>query len=119
MSDKTKPVDNEKVVNITPEAMTELKRLLSQESDEDVFLRIGVAAGGCSGMSYSLAFDNKIAEHDQQYEYDGVKVVLDTRAIPYLNSSTLDYKGGLLGGGFHFQNPNARRSCGCGSSFTC
>ena len=70
-------------------------------------------------MSYVMAFDNQKASQDEEFNYDGVRVVVDGRALPYLNGSVLDYKGGMLGGGFQFENPNASRSCGCGSSFTC
>ena len=119
MLDNSISSDKDRAVTITDTAIAEIKRLLDQESDPDLFLRIGVAAGGCSGMSYVMAFDNKLAEHDRQFDYHGLKVVVDSHALPYLTGSVLDYKGGMLGGGFHFSNPNARRSCGCGSSFTC
>lgn len=119
MSTNTNQKAENQVVNITAEAIEEIKRLMSEEKDNNLFLRIGVAAGGCSGMSYSMAFDTETTENDQNFEYNGIKVVIDNRAIPYLQGTILEYKGGLLGGGFNFNNPNARRSCGCGSSFTC
>lgn len=119
MTDNTSPVNNEKVVSISDTAVAEIKRLMEPEADPKLFLRIGVAAGGCSGMSYVMAFDTENQEHDQEFNYDGLKVVVDSRALPYLSGSVLDYKGGMLGGGFQFENPNAKRSCGCGSSFTC
>ena len=111
--------DKNQTVTITPAAIAEIKRLIEQEKAQDIFLRIGVAAGGCSGMSYMMAFDNQLGEHDRQFDFDNLKVVMDSRAMPYLAGSVLDYKGGMLGGGFQFENPNAKRSCGCGSSFTC
>lgn len=119
MSENSISSDKDRAVTITETAIAEIKRLLQQESESELFLRIGVAAGGCSGMSYVMAFDNNLAEHDRQFDYDGLKVVVDSRALPYLSGSTLNYKGGMLGGGFQFENPNAHRSCGCGSSFTC
>ena len=119
MTDNTTPANDEKVVSISDTAVTEIKRLMEQEADPKLFLRIGVAAGGCSGMSYVMAFDTENQEYDQEFDYDGLKVVVDSRALPYLSGSVLDYKGGMLGGGFQFENPNAKRSCGCGSSFTC
>jgi iron-sulfur cluster assembly accessory protein len=109
----------EHVVTITPEAATEIKRLIQLEHEQPLHLRIGVAAGGCSGMSYSMAFDTSIKDNDLQFDHDGITVLIDTAAAPYLAGCILEYKGGLLGGGFNFSNPNARRSCGCGSSFTC
>ena len=110
----TKPL-----IYITPTAIVEVKRLLGLEKEQGLFLRLGVAAGGCSGMSYSMEFDSTAGDQDQTFEYDGLKVVVSQKALPYLGGTTLDYKGGMLGGGFHFENPNARRSCGCGTSFTC
>jgi len=119
MNENTNSTDKDQAITITPAAVDEIRRLLTEESEKNLFLRIGVAAGGCSGMSYMMAFDMNEAEHDRQFDYDGLKVVVDARALPYLNGSILDYKKGMLGGGFHFSNPNASRSCGCGSSFTC
>ncbi len=119
MSEHDITSDKEKSVDITPAAIAEIKRLMEQETGEDIFLRIGVSAGGCSGMSYMMAFDNQFTEHDRRFDYDNLMVVVDSRALTYLSGSILDYKGGMLGGGFEFENPNAKRSCGCGSSFTC
>lgn len=104
---------------ITPTAISEIKRLKAEEKEEGLFLRVGVAAGGCSGMSYSMAFDSELSEHDLTYRYDDLEVVVDERALQYLKGTVLDYKGGMLGGGFHFENPNAKRACGCGTSFSC
>jgi iron-sulfur cluster assembly accessory protein len=120
MSDTRKNTQtSENVVAITPEAIVEIKRLMELEAEDKLYLRIGVAAGGCSGMSYSMAFDTNKKDTDLELDYDGIPVVIDAKAAPYLAGSVLEYKGGLLGGGFNFTNPNARRSCGCGSSFTC
>lgn len=119
MTDQTQTSTNEQVITLTPSAVAEVKRLISEEKEEGLFLRLGVAAGGCSGMSYSMSFDNQPGEFDREFEFDGLKVRVDLRALMYLAGTTLDYKGGLLGGGFGFSNPKAKRSCGCGSSFTC
>ncbi len=120
MSDTRKTTETtEHVLAITPEAIVEIKRLMELEPEHKLYLRVGVAAGGCSGMSYSMAFDTNKKDTDIELDYDGIAVVIDAQAAPYLAGSTLEYKGGLLGGGFNFTNPNARRSCGCGSSFTC
>jgi len=108
----------DQVINITPEAAKEIARLISQEKEE-VFLRLGVASGGCSGMSYSMEFDTRAGEFDRIFDCEGFKVHVDLKALRYLKDCTLDYKSGMLGGGFQFSNPNAKRSCGCGSSFTC
>ena len=85
---------------------------------DDAFLRMGVRGGGCSGMTYDLQFDNELRKHDKQFEVDGVKVVVDVKSYLYLNGTTLDYVTQGLTGGFTFVNPNAKSSCGCGTSFT-
>jgi iron-sulfur cluster assembly protein len=118
MSEPTK-VTPEQIVQVTPSAVTELKRLVAAENEPGLFVRIGVASGGCSGMSYSMAFDTNPSEMDREFDFDGLKVRVDLKALMYLAGTTVDYKSGLLGGGFSFSNPNAKRSCGCGSSFTC
>ena len=84
---------------------------------EDYFLRVSVVGGGCSGLSYKLDFDNENKENDQVFEDNGVKVVTDMKSFLYLYNTTLDYSDGLNGKGFHFNNPNASRTCGCGESF--
>jgi iron-sulfur cluster assembly protein len=119
MSDQTQTNAAEQVILFTPSAVVEAKRLLSEENDPNLFLRLGVSAGGCSGMSYSMSFDNNPTQFDREFEFDGLKVRVDLKALMYLAGTTLDYKGGMLGGGFQFSNPKAKRSCGCGSSFSC
>src|SRR5881296_3710297 len=94
----------------------ELKQ--AQNLPETVFLRMGVKGGGCSGMSYALEFDSEIGPHDKQLEIDGIKVVVDKKSYLYLNGTTLDYVRQGLTGGFTFVNPNAKSSCGCGTSFS-
>src|SRR5207247_11409774 len=74
--------------------------------------------GGCSGLSYSLEFDSEIGPHDKEFEIDGIKVVVDKKSYLYLNGTTLDYVQQGLTGGFTFQNPSAKSSCGCGTSFS-
>lgn len=111
--------NNDTIVTITDSAVAEIKRLVAQEKEEKLHLRLGVAAGGCSGMSYSMGFDTEATENDLNFERNQVSVVIDKKAAPYLQGTVLDYKGGMLGGGFAFENPNAKRSCGCGTSFSC
>ncbi|HXH84469.1 MAG TPA: iron-sulfur cluster assembly accessory protein [Candidatus Tectomicrobia bacterium] len=98
------------------EKVKELKK--AQNLGEEVFLRMGVRGGGCSGMSYSLEFDTERGPQDKEFEIDGVKVVVDAKSYLYLNGTTLDYVQQGLTGGFTFVNPNAKSSCGCGSSFS-
>jgi iron-sulfur cluster assembly protein len=90
----------------------------AQNLPEHVFLRMGVKGGGCSGMSYSLEFDSEKGPHDKEFEIDGVTVVVDKKSYLYLNGTTLDYVTQGLTGGFTFVNPNAKSSCGCGTSFS-
>ncbi|HMG67398.1 MAG TPA: iron-sulfur cluster assembly accessory protein [Chitinophagaceae bacterium] len=81
------------------------------------FLRVGVAGGGCSGLSYKLDFDNEQKPTDQVFEDNGIKIVTDLKSFLYLVNTILDFSDGLNGKGFHFSNPNASRTCGCGESF--
>ena len=85
---------------------------------EDLALRVAVRPGGCSGFSYEMFFDSEIADDDLTATYGGVKVVVDPVSAPMLRGATLDYKDGLQGAGFHINNPNAQRTCGCGNSFS-
>ena len=94
----------------------ELKQ--AQNLPDNVFLRMGVKGGGCSGMSYSLEFDTELGPHDREFDIEGVKVVVDKKSYLYLNGITLDYVRQGLTGGFTFVNPNAKSSCGCGTSFS-
>jgi len=81
------------------------------------FVRVSVTAGGCSGFSYEMKFDNEENEGDEVFENNGVKVVTDKRSFLYIFNTTLDYSDGLNGKGFFFENPNAARTCACGESF--
>lgn len=85
---------------------------------EEYFLRVGVVGGGCSGLSYKLDFDNEGQPNDQVFEDKGIKLVTDLKSFLYLCDTTLDFSDGLNGKGFHFINPNASRTCGCGESFS-
>lgn len=84
---------------------------------DDYFVRVSVTSGGCSGLSYNMDFDNEEKPKDQIFNDNGVKVVTDLKSFLYLFNTTLDFSGGLNGKGFHFNNPNASRTCGCGESF--
>lgn len=91
---------------------------MEEDGKENLFIRVGVEGGGCSGLMYQLVFDNTIQEDDKAFEDNGVKVVVDKKSYLYLLGTVLDYSGGLNGKGFIFQNPNADRTCGCGESFS-
>ena len=104
---------------LSENAVQQVKELKqAQNLPDNVFLRMGVKGGGCSGMSYSLEFDNELGPHDRKFEIDGVQVVCDAKSYLYLNGTTLDYVTEGLQGGFTFVNPNAKSSCGCGTSFS-
>src|SRR6266545_896376 len=95
-----------------------VKELMKAQHLENVHLRMGVKGGGCSGLSYSLEFDNEVGPHDKKFDIDGIQVVCDAKSYLYLNGTTLDYVQQGLTGGFTFVNPNAKSSCGCGTSFS-
>ncbi len=82
------------------------------------YVRVGVKSGGCSGLSYDLKFDHNTGEDDKIFEDNGIKIAVDKKSFLYLVGTTLEYSGGLNGKGFHFNNPNASRTCGCGESFS-
>ena len=105
-------------VSLSPVAVKRVKELMDRQNLQHAFLRMGVKGGGCSGLSYNLEFDTELGKFDKQFEIDGVKVVVDAKSYLYLNGSTLDYVTQGLTGGFTFVNPNAKSSCGCGSSFS-
>ncbi len=104
---------------LSERAASEVKKVLSEQNQtEGTLLRVRVVGGGCSGFSYDLRFDNQFDEKlDSKYEYHGVTVVVDKKSALYLDGTTVDYYEGLEKRGFTFDNPNAVKTCGCGSSF--
>jgi iron-sulfur cluster assembly protein len=106
------------VVIITPRAAEEIRKIKTENSIPEVHaLRLGVKGGGCSGMSYVLAFDESPRDRDVVYQLEGLTVFIDPKSQFYLSGTTLDFSDGLNGRGFVFNNPNAARTCGCGHSF--
>lgn len=106
------------MISVTPEAKEKLAQLRSDEGKgEEAFLRVSVKGGGCSGLMYDLGFDNDMADGDQVFEDNNIKVVVDMKSFLYVHGTVLEYSGGLNGKGFVFNNPNASRTCGCGESF--
>ena len=106
-------------VTLSEKAASEVKRIMDdQKIDPGTVLRVGVAGGGCSGFQYSLGFDKNFDDKvDSKYDYHGVTVVVDKKSALYLDGTTVDFYDGLEKRGFTFENPNAVKSCGCGSSF--
>lgn len=106
-------------IDITDRAVEMVKAALQEtEAEDGEFLRVGVKGGGCAGFQYSLTFTDEVDDDDVLVVTRGVKVVTDTFSAGYLKGTELDYVDTLQGAGFKFINPNARRTCGCGSSFT-
>jgi iron-sulfur cluster assembly protein len=107
-------------VHVTPSAVKRIRVILAKEgiSAEEGGMRLGVKGGGCSGLSYAIAFDAHPRERDRIFTFDGVRVFVDPKSFVYLNGMTLDYEETLMRQGFNFINPNSARSCGCGTSFS-
>jgi iron-sulfur cluster assembly protein len=103
-------------VVVTDDASQEVRRLLAEEENAGQGLRLGVSGGGCSGLVYKVEFDSR-QDGDIVVPGDGFEIFLDRKSIIYLRGITLDFKQGLSGRGFQFQNPNASNTCGCGESF--
>ncbi len=106
------------VVTLSESALKEVKRLMNVQGLTEGGLRLGVKGGGCSGLSYTINFDDKIGQYDTVYEFDGVKVIVDAKSAIYLQGTQLDFQKDLMGGQFKFVNPNAQKTCGCGESFS-
>jgi iron-sulfur cluster assembly accessory protein len=106
-------------VTLSDTAAVKVADLLAQEDGGDTLaLRVAVKPGGCSGYSYEMFFDSEVVADDVVREFGTVKVVVDAASAELLSGSTLDYSDGLQGAGFNIVNPNATRTCGCGSSFS-
>ena len=105
-------------VTLTERAVQEVKTIIEQQKLGDVYLRVGVKGGGCSGFSYALDMTETKGKHDEEFDCGGVKIICDPKSYLYLNGTTVDFKDELMGRGFVFNNPNATTTCGCGASFS-
>lgn len=105
------------MINITDAAVAQIKEMLSQQETPNMFLRLGVQPGGCSGFSYGMGFDDEESEADVFMEVGGIKVVVEKDSLKYLNGLEIDFEASGMSGGFSIHNPNAVATCGCGSSF--
>jgi len=105
-------------VNITERAVARIKQLLARRGKPDAYLRIGVRAGGCSGLEYLMQPEDAPRPNDLQFEHKGLRILIDPKSARILQGTTIDYTGELIGSGFRFHNPNAKRQCGCGTSFS-
>jgi len=106
------------MITLTDTAADKVQQLIAAEGDDALALRVAVRPGGCSGFSYEMFFDTDIAADDLSSEFDGVKVVVDPSSAQLLTGAELDYKDSLEKSGFEINNPNAQKTCGCGSSFS-
>ena len=105
-------------IEITEQAAAQIAAIRDRENLASHVLRVSVVGGGCSGMSYRMGFVEQPGEHDRVFEKAGVKIAVDPKSYLYLQGTVIDFQDGLQGKGFTFGNPNAKKSCGCGSSFS-
>ena len=106
------------MIQLSENAVSKVREILDSQEPKPTGLRISVVGGGCSGFSYSMAFENSPGMLDKTYNYDGLKVFVDQASLLYLDGAEVDYVEGLEGSGFKFNNPNTKSTCGCGSSFS-
>src|ERR1019366_1932899 len=106
------------MINLTPIAVGKGREILDTQDPKPSGLRIAVVGGGCSGFSYSMAFENTPNMLDKTYTFDGLKVFIDQASLLYLDGVQVDYVESMEGSGFKFNNPNVKNTCGCGSSFS-
>ncbi len=105
-------------IHVTPKALEKIRQAFAREGVQGGGLRLAVLGGGCSGLSYQIKYEQQPRPRDHVFEFDDVKIFIDPKSMLYLNGMTLDYKESLIYSGFSFENPNAKKSCGCGTSFT-
>ena len=106
------------MVQLTETAVTKVREILDGQDPKPAGLRIAVVGGGCSGFSYSMAFETAPNMLDKTYNFDGLKVFIDQASLLYLDGAQVDYVESMEGSGFKFNNPNVKNTCGCGSSFS-
>ena len=106
------------MITVTDTASSKVKELIEAEGQPELFLRVAVRPGGCSGLSYDMFFDTERAPDDIAAQYGEIEVIVDPASAQYLEGASLDYKDGLQGAGFTINNPSAQRTCGCGQSFS-
>ena len=106
------------VITVTEKAVKQLKTAMKSAGDENQLLRMSVEGGGCSGMTYKLSFDNEEKDFDKIFESEGLKIRCDLQSWMFLKGTNVEYSDDMLNGGFKITNPNAERTCGCGTSFS-
>jgi iron-sulfur cluster assembly protein len=117
---QTSPAASAKGIQVTDKALVKVRSAMAKEgiSPEQGGLRLGVQGGGCSGLSYNVRFDTQPRERDRIFQFNDVRVFVDPKSFIYLNGMILDYQETLMQQGFVFVNPQATKSCGCGTSFS-
>ena len=116
---KTKQAEFKKAqIIVTQKAVKRLKAVMQADGKEGYFLRMSVEGGGCSGMTYNMDFEKSKKEFDKMFKSNGLIVLCDLKSWLYLKDVEIDYSDDLLNGGFKIKNPNAERTCGCGTSFS-
>ena len=109
---------NNAVITATKGAVNRLKTVMKSDGKDNYLLRMSVEGGGCSGMTYKMDFEKKKLEFDKVFESNGLTIICDLKSWLYLQNVEIDYSDDLLNGGFKINNPNAERTCGCGTSFS-
>lgn len=112
------PQTQKPVVNLTPAAIAKVKSMMEREGKAGYGLRIGVVTGGCAGLSYDMRFQKESYENDVVTEQEGLKILVNPESVGFLFGLTVDYVDTLKESGFQYRNPNAKSSCGCGTSFS-
>ena len=112
-----KRIQNE-TIKLTDKASRRIKAILDSDGKEGYGLRVSVDSGGCSGMNYNMSFDNKQGEFDKGFESMGITIYCDLKSWLYVKGTIVDFSDDMLSGGFKIENPNANRTCGCGTSFS-
>lgn len=105
------------MITLTEAAIKEVERHLEKAQRPGLYLRVGVKGGGCAGMEYVMSFDTAKKEWDQEFTANGIRVLVDAKSQLFLEATTIDFSQELVNGGWKFTNPNAKGSCGCGTSF--
>jgi iron-sulfur cluster assembly protein len=106
------------MIQVTAKALEKIREAFRKHGVTEGGLRLGVQGGGCSGLSYLFRVEARERPKDHVFEFDGVRIFIDPKSMIYLDGMTLDYQESLLRSGFVFENPNAKKTCGCGTSFT-
>ena len=115
---QTSNISQDELLIFTEAAAAKVKKLIEEEKNDALMMRVFVSGGGCSGFQYGFTFDETIQDGDTEVERDGVKLLVDPMSFQYLVGAEIDYSEGLEGAQFVIRNPNATTTCGCGSSFS-